>query len=131
MRSIIVALVFVLLLGASACSSGSAGEADSLSDAEIAWCGDPNDFAAYDAIWEAADAIGVDSMGDFMLAEAGIETDIDPKDLAALSDSLSREQINALADVGKRFDESDDLWLEYLATPDGIAACSAAYEANH
>ena len=131
MQSIIVALVFVLLLGASACSSGSSGEADSLSDAEIAWCGDPNDFAAYDAIWDTADKIGVDSMGDFMLAEAGIETDIDPKDLAALSDSLSREQIDALADVGKRFDESDDLWLEYLATPDGIAACRAAYEANN
>jgi len=131
MRSIIVVLVLVLLLGASGCSSGSSGDSGSLSDAEIAWCGDPNDFAAYDAIWEAADEIGVDSMGDFMLAEAGIVTDIDPKDLAALSDSLSREQVDALAEVGKRFDESDELWIEYLGTPDGIAACRAAYAANH
>jgi hypothetical protein len=130
MRSISVILVSLILLGGSACSS-TVEETPGLSDAEAAWCGDPNDFVAYDAIWDAADAIGVDSMGDFMLAEAGIVTDIDPKDLAALTDSLSREQIDALAEIGKQFDESDDLWLEYLATPDGVAACHAAYEANH
>jgi len=131
MRILSVTLVVMLALVMASCSRGGAGrDAITLTGDELAWCGDPNDFDAYDTIWETADEIGVISMGDFMLTKAGIETDIDPKDLAALTASLSREQLDALVEVGKQFDESDDLWLEYLATGDGAAACRTAYEAS-
>jgi ABC-type proline/glycine betaine transport system substrate-binding protein len=132
MRLLAVTLVAMLTLVVVSCSSGeTASDGTALTGDELGWCGDPNDFDAYDAIWEAADESGVASMGDFMLEKAGIETDIDPKDLAALTASLSREQIDALVAVGDEFDESDDLWLEYLATEDGTAACRAAYAASN
>ncbi len=131
MRTIIVTLVLALAVIAASCSSGATSDdTPALTEAELAWCGDPGDFDAYDAIWEEADQLGVDSMGKFMLDKAGIETDIDPKDLAALSESLSRDEIDALVEIGNEFDESDDLWLEYLGTPAGTAACRAAYAAN-
>jgi len=131
MRLTVITIALAVAVVATACSSAETqSTVPSLTEAELAWCGDPDNFDAYNAIWEEADRLGVDSMGNFMLDKAGVETDIDPKDLEALSASLSREEIDALVEIGNQFDESDDLWLEYLDTPAGTQACRAAYTAN-
>lgn len=124
MRTLTVVFVAVLALVAVSCSSDSA-EA-SLTDAEQAWCADPNDDAAFVAIWDAADDLGVDTIGHFMLDKAGIETDVHPDDLDV--GDLTEEEVTALLAIGEEFESEDDLWIEYLATDAGTKACQAAYE---
>lgn len=124
MRILTVAFFTVLALVSVSCSNDSA-ESD-LTEAELAWCADPGDFSSYDAIWDAANDLGVDTVGHFMLDEAGIETDVHPDDLSA--EDLSGEEITALIEVGDEFESGDEIWLEYLATDDGTKACQAAYE---
>ncbi len=124
MRILTVALITVVALAAVSCSSDSA--ATQLTDAEQAWCADPSDAAAFDAIWEAADDLGVDTVGHLMLDKAGIATDVHPDDLSV--DDLTEEEVTALLAVGEEFENGDDIWLEYLATDDGTKACQAAYE---
>ncbi len=124
MRILTVVFVAVLTLVAVSCSSDSAES--ELTEAELAWCADPGDFTSYDAIWDAADELGVDTIGHFMLDKASITTDVDPNDLSAAD--LTDEEMEALLAVGDDFDNSDDIWLEYLATDDGTKACQSAYE---
>ena len=118
MRILTVALIAVVALAAVSFSSDSA--ATQLTDA------DPSDAAAFDAIWEAADDLGVDTVGHLMLDKAGIATDVHPDDLSV--DDLTEEEVTALLAVGEEFENGDDIWLEYLATDDGTKACQAAYE---
>ena len=124
MRTLTLVLVTVLALVVVSCSGDSA-EAE-LTDAEQAWCADPNDDAAFVAIWDTADDLGVETIGHFMLDKVGIETDVHPDDLD-LGD-LTEEEVTALMAIGEEFESEDDLWLEYLATDDGTKACQAAYE---
>ncbi|MEA3510686.1 MAG: hypothetical protein U9R51_04545 [Actinomycetota bacterium] len=124
MRILTVALITVLALVSVSCSNDSA-ESD-LTEAELAWCADPGDFSSYDAIWDTANDLGVDTVGHFMLDEAGIETDVHPDDLSA--EDLTEEEITALIEVGDEFENGDEIWLEYLATDDGTKACQTAYE---
>lgn len=124
MRILTVVLLTVLALVAVSCSSDSADS--ELTEAELAWCADPGDFTSYDAIWDAANDLDLDTVGHFMLDKAGITTDVDPDDLSAAD--LTDEETEALLAVGEDFDNSDDIWLEYLATEDGTAACQSAYE---
>lgn len=124
MRILTVALFTVLALVSVSCSNDSADS--DLTEAELAWCADPGDFTSYDAIWDTANDLGVDTVGHFMLDEAGIETDVHPDDLSA--EDLTEEEITALIEVGDEFESGDEIWLEYLATDDGTKACQAAYE---
>jgi hypothetical protein len=124
MRILSVALITVLALVSVSCSSDSA-ESD-LTEAELAWCADPGDFTSYDAIWDVANDLGIDSVGHFMLEKAGITTDVHPDDLSA--EDLTEEEIAALIAVGDDFENGDEIWLEYLGTDDGTKACQTAYE---
>ncbi len=124
MRILTVALITVLALVSVSCSSDSA-ESD-LTEAELAWCADPGDFTSYDAIWDTANDLGIDTVGHFMLDKAGIETDVHPDDLSA--EDLTEEEIAALIAVGDDFENGDEIWLEYLGTDDGTKACQTAYE---
>jgi hypothetical protein len=124
MRILSVALITVLALVSVSCSRASA-ESD-LTEAELAWCADPGDFTSYDAIWDLANDLGVDSVGHFMLNKAGITTDVHPDDLSA--EDLTEEEIAALVAVGDDFENGDEIWLEYLGTDDGTKACQTAYE---
>ena len=124
MRTLTVALFTVLALIAVSCSSDSADA--ELTEAEQAWCADPGDVTSFDAIWDAADDLGVDTVGHFMLDEAGITTDVHPDDLSA--DDLTEEDLTALIEIGDEFENGDDIWLQYLATDDGTNACRSAYE---
>jgi len=123
MRTLTVALFTVLALVAVSCSSDSADS--ELTEAEQAWCADPGDVISFDAIWDAADDLGVDTIGHFMLNEAGITTDVHPDDLSA--GDLSEEELTALIAIGDEFESGDDIWLGYLATDDGTKACQSAY----
>jgi hypothetical protein len=124
MRILSVALITVLALVTVSCSSDSA-ESD-LTAAELAWCADPGDFTSYDAIWDVANDLGIDTVGHFMLDKAGITTDVHPDDLSA--EDLTEEEIAALIAVGDDFENGDEIWLEYLGTDDGTKACQTAYE---
>ncbi len=124
MRILTVALITVLALVSVSCSSDSA-ESD-LTEAELAWCADPGDFTSYDAIWDTANDLGIDTVGHFMLDKAGIETDVHPDDLSA--EDLTEEEIAALIAVGDDFENGDEIWVEYLGTDDGTKACQTAYE---
>ncbi|MEA3511881.1 MAG: hypothetical protein U9R51_10645 [Actinomycetota bacterium] len=126
MRILTVVVLAVLAPVVISCSSDSVGS--ELTEVELAWCADPGNFASYDAIWDAADELGVDTIGHFMLDEAGIATDVDPDDLSAAD--LTEEEMGALLAVGDDFDSSDDIWLEYLATEDGTKACQTAYASS-
>ena len=74
----------------------------------------------------AADDLGVDTVGHFMLDEAGITTDVHADDLSA--DDLTEDEMTALIAIGDEFENGDGIWLEYLATDDGAKACRSAYE---
>ena len=118
MRILTVALAAVL------CRSDSA--AIQLADAAQAGCTDPGDFTSYDTIWAAADGLGVDTVGPFMLDKAGITTDVHSDDLTA--DDLTEEEVAALIVVGDEIENGDEIRLEYLVTEDGMKACQSAYE---
>lgn len=124
MRTLTVVLVTVLALVAVSCSSDSSES--QLTEAEQAWCADPGDTASFDAIWDAADDLGVDTVGHFMLDKAGISTDVHPDDLTA--GDLNEEEVTALIAIGDEFESGDEIWLEYLATDAGTQACRSAYE---
>jgi hypothetical protein len=114
----------VLAIVAASCSTGS--DTETASADQLAWCAQVTDSAVFDAIWDAADELGVDSVGAFLLDEAGVTTDVDPRELAA--EDLTEEELAALAAVGDDFDNSDVLWLKYVNSPDGSKACIAAYQ---
>lgn len=124
MRIPTILLVSVLVLVLVSCGGSDSTE---LSEAESTWCADPANDATFNAIWDAADELDVDSIGNFMLERADITTDVDPKNLQA--DDLTESELEALTAVGEEFETSDAMWLEYLETDNGAAACAAAYEA--
>ena len=123
MRFRLVLIFSVLAIIAAACSGNS--DADTLGDAELVWCSQVDNSAVFDAVWDAAEELGVDSIGAFLLDEAGITTDVDPRDLVA--EDLTADELAALSGVGDDFDSSDVLWIEYINSPDGSKACFAAY----
>jgi hypothetical protein len=113
----------VLAIVAASCSTSSDTEA--VSDAELQWCAQVDDSTVFDAIWDAADELGVDSVGTFLLKKADISTDVDPRELTP--EDLTDEELAALSTVGDDFDNSDVLWIEYINSSDGSKACLAAY----
>jgi len=113
----------VLAIIAAACSSNSGSQI--VSDAELVWCSQVDVTTVFDAIWDAADELEVDSIGAFLLDKADITTDVDPRELSA--EDLSDEELAALAAVGVEFDSSEVLWIEYINSPDGSNACFSAY----
>jgi len=125
MRNLIVAFLVVLGLLAASCSSNARLVDTGLTDAEQTWCANPDDHASYDAIWESAEALDVNTVGHFMLRKAGITKDLDPNTLQA--SDLTDAEMEALVAVDDEFDSSDDIWLAYLATNDGTQACRDAY----
>ncbi|MEN8238883.1 MAG: hypothetical protein ABFR53_06725 [Actinomycetota bacterium] len=124
MRLRFILIFSVLAIVAAACSGSSDSQVPS--DAELAWCAQVDDSSVFDAIWDAADELDVDSVGAFLLEKANITTDVDPKELVA--EDLTEEELVALSAVGDDFDSSDALWIEYINSPDGAKACFAAYE---
>ena len=123
MRILTVLLVTALALALVSCGGSDPTE---LTEAESTWCADPANDVVFNAIWDAADELDVDSIGNFMLDRADITNDVDPKDLQA--DDLTESELEALTAVGEEFESSDAMWLEYLETDDGANACAAAYE---
>lgn len=123
MRLRLILIFSVLAIVAAACSSSS--DTETLSDAELVWCSQVDDSTVFDSIWDAADELGVNSVGAFLLDRAGISTDVDPRELTP--EDLTAEELAALSTVGDDFDNSDVLWIEYINTPDGSKACFAAY----
>jgi hypothetical protein len=123
MRLRIILIFSVLAIVAASCSSGS--DPQTASDAELEWCAQVDNSAVFDAIWDAADELDVDSVGAFLLDKAGISTDVDPRELTP--EDLSDEELAALSTVGDDFDNSDVLWIEYINSPDGAKACLTAY----
>jgi hypothetical protein len=122
MRFSSLALIGVIALVVVSCG-GSA--VSNLTNAERVWCVDLTNDATFTAVWDAADAMEIDSIGDYMLELAGISTDVDPRALAV--DDLTDEEFAALEAVGEEFDASEVMWVRYLATDDGAKACAAAY----
>ncbi len=118
MRILTVALAAVL------CRSDSA--AIQLTAAAQAWGSDPGDFTFRDAIWAAADDLGVDTVCHSMPDNAVIATDVRSDDLTA--GNLMEEELTALNAVGDEFGCGDDTWLEQLATEDDTRPCQSAYE---
>jgi ABC-type glycerol-3-phosphate transport system substrate-binding protein len=123
MRPRLVLFVGALALVAASC--GGSSDTQAASDAELVWCTQLDNSTVFDAIWDAADLLEVDSIGAFLLDQAGIETDVDPRELSA--EDLTAEELAALSAVGEEFDATDVLWLEYINSPDGARACIAAY----
>lgn len=123
MRILTVVLVSVLALAAVSCGGSDSTE---LTEAELAWCGNVDDPATFNAIWDASTELEVDSVGNFMLDKAGIDTDVVPSELGV--DDLTEAELESLTAVGEEFEASEDMWLEYLGTEDGATACAAAYE---
>jgi len=123
MKTRLILVVSALAPVAAACSSNS--DTQTISDADLVWCTQVDNTAVFDAIWDAADELQVDSVGAFLLEKAGITTDVDPRDLTA--EDLTEEELAALSTVGDDFDNSDVLWIEYINSPDGAKACLAAY----
>jgi len=124
MRYRLILIFSVLAIVAAAC--GGKSDTQTPSDAQVTWCAEVDNTATFDAIWDAADELGVDSIGAFLLDEADITTDVDPRELAP--EDLTEEELAALSTVGDDFDSSDALWLEYISSPDGAKACIAAYQ---
>ena len=119
-------LIFVLsVLAIVAASCGGSSDSQASSDAQVVWCAEVDNTATFDAIWDAADQLRVDSVGAFLLDKADITTDVDPRELAP--EDLTEEELAALSAIGDDFDSSDALWLEYISSPDGAKACLAAY----
>lgn len=123
MRSRSILTIGVLAIVAASCGGSSDSQAPA--DAQLVWCTQVDNGAVFDAIWDSADELGVDSVGAFLLDKADITTDFDPRDLAA--GDLTEEELVALSAVGDEFDSSDDLWIEYINSPDGSKACFVAY----
>lgn len=123
MRILTVLVVSVLALVLVSCGGSDSTE---LTDTELAWCGNVDDAATFNAIWDASTELEVDSIGNFMLDKAGIDTDVDPRELGV--DDLTEAELEPLTAVGEEFDASEDMWLEYLGTEDGATACAAGYE---
>jgi hypothetical protein len=123
MRSRLILIVIVLSIVAAAC--GGKSDSETPTDVQLVWCAQVGNGAIFDAIWDAADEIGVNSIGAFLLDEAGITTDVDPRELA--TEDLTEEELTALSAVGDDFDSSDALWIAYIDSPDGAKACLAAY----
>jgi ABC-type glycerol-3-phosphate transport system substrate-binding protein len=123
MKTRLILIVSALALVAAACSTSS--DTQAVSDAELTWCAQVDNTAVFDAIWDAADELEVDSVGAFLLEKADITTDVDPRELTA--EDLTEEELAALSTVGDDFDTSDVLWIEYINSPDGSKACLAAY----
>ena len=123
MRLRLILLCSALAIVAASCSGSS--ESQTVSDAELVWCAQVDDGTVFDAIWDAADDLGVDSVGVFLLDKADITTDVDPRELVA--EDLTEEELAALSAIGDEFDASDVLWIDYINSPDGSKACFAAY----
>jgi hypothetical protein len=123
MRPRLIIIFSVLAIVAVSC--GGSSDSQTPTDAQLAWCTQVENGAIFDAIWNTADELGVDSVGAFLLVEANITTDVDPRELTA--EDLTEEELVALSAVGDDFDSSDALWIEYLESSDGARACLAAY----
>lgn len=91
----------------------------------MVWCSQVGNTSVFDAIQDAADELGVDSIGAFLLDKANVVTDVEIEDLVA--EDLTEKELAALSEVGEEFDSSDLLWIEYIKSPDGAKACFAAY----
>lgn len=113
----------VLAIVAASCGGGS--DSQTPTDSQLVWCTQIDNSTVFDAIWDAADELGVDSVGAFLLDKADITTDVDPRELAA--EDLTEEELVTLSAVGDEFDSSEALWIEYIESPDGARACLAAY----
>jgi hypothetical protein len=123
MRFRIILILSVLAIVAASC--GGSSDSQTPSDVQLVWCAQVGNSATFDAIWDAADELGVNSVGAFLLDKADITTDVDPRELAA--EDLTEEELAALSAIGDDFDSSDALWIEYIESPDGAKACLAAY----
>lgn len=125
MRIRLTLIIGVLAIVVASCSGGT--DTRTASGAELVWCTQVDRTAVFDAIWDAADVLEVDSIGAFLLDKADIDTNVDPRELSA--EDLTEEELAALSEVGQQFDSNDALWIEYINTPDGSKACFAAYSA--
>ena len=123
MRTCLILALGLLAVIAASCAGTSRSE--TASDVELVWCSEIDNTTVFNAIWDAADDLQVDSVGAFLLGKAGIATDVDPRELTP--EDLTEDEFVALSVVGDQFDNSDVLWIEYIHSRDGSKACFAAY----
>ncbi len=81
--------------------------------------------SVFDAIGDAVDRLGGDSVGAFLLDKAEVTTDVDPRDLAV--EDLADDECAARRAITDAFTPSGALWSGYLDTPAGAKACRIAY----